>query len=102
MYETQPEEDEMALVTSGKPIQSGEVFSVTVNPDMDGNAWVKVYNPSSTKPVSGRVSFSTSKATPFTIQPNKHAVLGAKQNGAVGETQIAVTADGPVVVTVKQ
>jgi hypothetical protein len=102
LYTEQPKEKEMALVTSGKPIQPGEVFSVTVNPDMDGNAWTKVYNPSSKVPVSGRVSFSTSKAVPFTIAPNGHAVLGAKQQGAVGETQIAVTADAPVVVTVIQ
>jgi hypothetical protein len=94
----QPEEEEMALITSGAPVK---LFSATVNVDADGDAWTKVYNPGGSA-VGGRVSFSTSKAVSFTVQPNKVAAFGAKSNGATGETQITVTSDAPVTVTIKQ
>jgi hypothetical protein len=91
------EEEDMAIVTSGQPVK---LFSTTINP-IDGDAWTKVYNPNQTL-ANVKVSFSTSKAMSFTIKPNEVAALSAKNHGATGETQIAVTSDIPVVVTVKQ
>jgi hypothetical protein len=95
----QTKDGDMAFITSGEAVKD---FSVSVNLDVDGDCYCKIYNPGS-KAASVRVgATSTNSSKDLTLQPNELVPLSAKGIGGRGETQLFVHADKPVIVTFKQ
>lgn len=95
----QPKESEMGLDGSITPTKYAAMIA---NVDVDGECWVKVFNPSkkATKVHVGAVS--TNKSKDLTVAPGTFLVVGAKAIGARGETPIVVTSDESIIVTFKQ
>jgi hypothetical protein len=92
-------EDEMAIFGSGIAVED---WSATFNVSIDGDVWVKVFNPSS-KAANVRVGVTISdESRDFTLKESQINILSAKSMGARDDTQIFVHASRPVIVTFKQ